>query len=221
MQLVDARPPVRWTEDEICQAVERQQKRAGALVALVKARVLADASVVRGELNQLAGGQASRRVAVLAHNAMLAQEALELQSLDAEVAAGEERKGLEASLRSMSGLSVFASQALDKAYEAAREEGKRANPVADLRRTIGLGVNDDPVDAGSSMGAGSTETHGETVTGSAGPHDRETMGQAGLMSILVDGTDDSCAVGPPLNPPGGGGLGPPLQELPTPTKGSP
>jgi hypothetical protein len=196
MLLVDARPPVHWSPDEVGQAVEKQQKRAGALVALVKARLEADYAVVRAELNRLAGGQASGRVAVLARNAMLAQEAVELQTLAAEVAAGEESKNADTSLRHMSGLSVFASQALDKAYDAAREEGKRANPVADLRRTIGLSPSDPGAD----------------------DHDTGAMGHGGPSANVVDGAEDSAVALSPLRHPGEGVSGPPPPEFPAPSE---
>jgi len=191
MQLVDARPPVHWSPDEVGQAIERQQKRAGALVALVKARLEADYAVVRAELNRLAGGQASGRVAVLARNAMLAQEAVELQTLAAEVAAGEESKGADTSLRHMSGLSVFASQALDKAYDAAREEGKCANPVADLRKTIGLSPSDPGAD----------------------DPDTGAMGQGRPSANVLDGAEDLAVGRPPVDAPPASTFGPPLSEI--------
>lgn len=142
LHLIDARPKLRWSEAEVQQAVETQQKKAGALVALVRSEIEATWAEIRRELNQLAGGQASTRVMVLAHHAMRAHQALELQTLLAEVAAGEHGEGKRADpnngLRNQSGLSVIATQALNQAYEAARAEqgSNAASPVDGLRARL-------------------------------------------------------------------------------------
>lgn len=139
--LIDARPKMHWTEDEVEQAVESQQKRAGALVALVRERTEATWAELRRELNEAAGGQASARVMVLAHHAMRAHQALELQSLLAEVAAGEEATSAANNLRNQSGLSVIATQALNLAFEAARAEAGKAagSPTEQLMTRLGVG----------------------------------------------------------------------------------
>lgn len=146
--LLDARPRVRWTESEISEALEKQQRRAGPLVALVLARLESTWSEIRRELNEAAGGHASARVMVLAHHALRAQQALELTALLAEVAAGErdagEKKGdpLNA-LRNQSGLSVIATQALNQAYEAARAEhaANKGSATDQLMARLGHGVS--------------------------------------------------------------------------------
>lgn len=162
LTLVDSRQPVTWTTEEVSQAVERQQKRAGALVALARERIEASWERIRAELNQIAGGQASTRVMVLAHHAMRAHSALELQTLLTEQAVGEESKGAEGNLRNQAGLSVVATQSLNAAYEAAREEGKaqKGSPTEQLLTRIGArpGVAEaqprPPIDppGGSSLG---------------------------------------------------------------------
>jgi hypothetical protein len=151
LKLFDGRPRIHWTEAEIQQAVETQQKKAGALVALVRERIEATWSEIRRELNEAAGGAASTRVMVLAHHAMRAHQALELQTLLAEVAAGEHGDGKRADpnngLRNQSGLSVIATQALNQAYEAAREEHKAntGSPTDQLLSRLGVGRGAPPV----------------------------------------------------------------------------
>jgi hypothetical protein len=160
--LLDARPRVRWTEEEVAQAIEKQQRRAGPLVALVIARLEETWLEIRRELNEAAGGKASARVMVLAHHALRAQQALELTALLAEVAAGErdagEKKGdpLNA-LRNQSGLSVIATQALNQAFEAAKAEaGKRESPTDQLMARLGHGgPKVTPVQGGSVLTHGS------------------------------------------------------------------
>lgn len=139
--LIDARPKMHWTEAEVEQAVEMQQKRAGALAALVRERTEATWAELRRELNEAAGGRASSRVMVLAHHAMRAHQALELQTLLAEVSAGEEATSAANNLRNQSGLSVIATQALNLAFEAARAEaGKTAgSPTEQLMTRLGVG----------------------------------------------------------------------------------
>jgi hypothetical protein len=140
VSICDVRPKTQWTEAEVVQAIETQQKRAGALVALVRERTDATWAEVRRELNEVAGGQASARVMVLAHHAMRAHQALELQALMAEVASGEETKDAVPGLRNTSGLSVIATQALNQAYEAARAERKTATPTQQLMTRLGHGA---------------------------------------------------------------------------------
>jgi len=188
VQLIDARPKLHWTEAEVEQAVETQQKRAGALVALVRERSEATWSELRRELNEAAGGQASARVMVLAHHALRAHQALELQTLLAEMAAGEETKGADNGLRNQSGLSVIATQALNQAFEAARTEaGKRTSPTEQLMAKLGHGA---PL--GAPVQGGSVITHGSLppVTESVHP-------------------DWKVGAQSPVQPPGGVAIGSP------------
>lgn len=143
IQIVAANPPRNWTPEEVQQAVESQQQKAGPLVALVRDRIEATWSEIRRELNEAAGGQASARVMVLAHHAMRAHQALELQSLLAEVDAGGNGRAKadpNNGLRNQSGLSVIATQALNQAYEAARAEAKQnqGSPTQQLMSRLGV-----------------------------------------------------------------------------------
>jgi hypothetical protein len=163
--LLDARPRVRWTESEISEALEKQQRRAGPLVALVLTRLESTWSEIRRELNEAAGGHASARVMVLAHHALRAQQALELTALLAEVAAGErdagEKKGdpLNA-LRNQSGLSVIATQALNQAYEAARAEhaANKGSATDQLMARLGHGVVAKPPTLSPDVGGGQSSS---------------------------------------------------------------
>lgn len=141
--VIDARPRLEWSEVEIQQAVETQQKKAGALVALVRSETESTWAEIRRELNEVAGGQASARVMVMAHHALRAHQALELQTMLAEVATGKSMDELKADmhgLRNQSGLSVIATQALNQAYEAARSEaGSRKSPTEQLMARLGVG----------------------------------------------------------------------------------
>jgi len=182
LQLVDGRPR-RYTEAEVQAAELEHAQRAGAQVERVRANVGKAFEAVRADLNAAAGGVASARVMVMAHHAQLAHQALVLQSLAAEKAFGGDKDRQDNSLRNAAGLAVVATDALNKAYEAAREEGKRANPVADLRRTIGLGRDDlgaddpgesvrvtrDLVDAGGGVPGGSGVTHAAALSPSIPP----------------------------------------------------
>lgn len=143
--VLDARPKVEWTELEIAEAVKAQQRKAGALVALVRSETEAMWAEIRRELNEVAGGQASARVMVMAHHALRAHQALEVQTMLAEVAAGKSLDDLRADAhgqRNQSGLSVIATQALNQAYEAARGEAntKAATPAQQLMARLGHGA---------------------------------------------------------------------------------
>lgn len=145
LQLIDGRPKMHWTEAEVEEAAKEQQRKAGPLVALVRDRIEATWSEIRRELNETAGGQASARVHVLAHHAMRAHQALELQTLLAEVDAGgngRAKSDPNNGLRNQSGLSVIATQALNQAYEAARAEAKQnqGSPTQQLMTRLGVGV---------------------------------------------------------------------------------
>lgn len=144
LQLLDARPRLQWSEAEIEQAVKEQQRKAGALVALVRSETEAAWADIRRELNEAAGGTASRRVMVMAHHALRAHQALELQTLLAEVAAGghaTKGQSAENGLRNQSGLSVIATQALNQAFDAARAEAKlnQGSPTEQLMTRLGVG----------------------------------------------------------------------------------
>lgn len=169
--VIDARPKVQWTEQELAEAVEAQQRKAGALVALVRSETEATWAEIRRELNEAAGGQASTRVMVMAHHALRAHQALEVQTLLADVAAGKSLDDLRADAhgqRNQSGLSVIATQALNQAYEAARAEAKQnqGSPTQQLMSRIGVGAarpNVTDVQGGSQVTHGSTETHPGSV----------------------------------------------------------
>ncbi len=214
LRLFDGRPKLHWTEAEVQQAVETQQKKAGALVALVRERIEATWSEIRRELNEAAGGTASARVMVLAHHAMRAHQALELQTLLAEVAAGEHGEGKRADpnngLRNQSGLSVIATQALNQAYEAARSEaGNRSSPTAQLMNRLGVGqgqpkvtdVQQVTVDPGSSL------THGSVPPGLEVHQAYPSRGMGGStfgsLSPLIPDTYEVPV--PPPGPPVPGG----------------
>lgn len=169
--VLDARPKVQWTEQELADAVEAQQRKAGALVALVRSETEAMWAEIRRELNNAAGGQASARVMVMAHHALRAHQALEVQTLLAEVAAGKSLDELKADAhgqRNQSGLSVIATQALNQAYEAARAEAKQnqGSPTQQLMTRLGVGSaapKVTPVQDGSVVTHGSGETQGGSV----------------------------------------------------------
>lgn len=169
--VLDARPKVQWTEKELADAVEAQQRKAGALVALVRSETEAMWAEIRRELNEAAGGQASARVMVMAHHALRAHQALEVQTLLAEVAAGKSLDELKADVhgqRNQSGLSVIATQALNQAYEAARAEAKQnqGSPTQQLMSRLGVGAarpNVTPVQGRSAETHGSSGTQGGSV----------------------------------------------------------
>ena len=129
------------------------------MVQRVRERTEASWQTVRAELNRLAGGAASGRVMILAHHALRAHQALELQTLAAGQAFGVEDLLAEKHMRNQAGLAVVASDALNKAYEAAREEGKAGQGSATDALEVRLGVtaSADPVPAlapgGSAVGA--------------------------------------------------------------------
>lgn len=140
LAIVDARA-AQFTPEQVEQAEKRLAERAGPLVARVWERTEATWVEVRAELNQVAGGQASARVMAIAHNALRAAQALELQTLAAARAFGEETEQNEKHMRNQAGLAIVATDALNKAYEIAREEGKAAQgqgPVGQLMGKLGI-----------------------------------------------------------------------------------
>lgn len=138
--VVDARV-VTFTDAEVAAAEERLNRRAGPVAARVRSELETTFQSIRAELNELAGGQASQRVMLLAHYAMTAAQALQLQTLLASAAFGEETDSAERQLRNQAGLGVVATDLLNKAYEAARAEAtKRTSPTEQLMAKLGHGV---------------------------------------------------------------------------------
>jgi hypothetical protein len=135
--VLDVRPK-QYSDEQVATAVEALAKRAGPVASLVRRRTEETWQTVRADLNAVAGGQASARAMVLAHHAMRAHQALELQSLFAEVAFGEEQELADKHMRNQAGLAIVATDALNKAYEAAREDAKASsNPVTGLMSRLG------------------------------------------------------------------------------------
>lgn len=140
MSVLDGRAP-RFSPTEVEEAALKLEEKSGAVVQRVRERTEASWQTVRSELNRLAGGEASARVMVLAHHALRAHQALELQALAAGQAFGTEDLLAEKHMRNQAGLAVVASDALNKAYEAAREEGKanKGSPTEQLLTRLGVG----------------------------------------------------------------------------------
>ena len=134
--------PPSFTPEEVAAAEEKQVKRAGPLVVRIRERAEESWQLVRAELAQRSGGEASARTTVLAHYALMANRALELQALLAEATAGSDGKDPDKAFRSLAGLSVVAADLLNKAYAAATEEGKakaaKLAPVDQLMSTLGV-----------------------------------------------------------------------------------
>jgi hypothetical protein len=167
LTLVDSRPPL-FTEAEVAEAAEKLAKRAGPVASQVRRKIETCWEGIRADLNAVAGGQASPRVMVLAHHAMRAHHALELQALWAEVAFGEEREGSDKHMRNQAGLAAVATDALNKAYEAAREEGKAGNAVTGPAGLLArLGHVAPGVDVGGAP-TGSGQTHVPLSNGGVG-----------------------------------------------------
>lgn len=145
LSVLDGRVP-RFSAAEVEEAALKLEERSGAVVQQVRARTEASWQEVRGELNRLAGGQASARVMVLAHHALRAHQALELQALAVGKAFGAEDDLAEKHMRNQAGLAVVASDALNKAYEVAREEAKAnaGSPTEQLLTRLGV-ASSDPV----------------------------------------------------------------------------
>lgn len=107
-------------------------------MALVRQRSEESWAKVRSELNQIAG-EASAKTMIHAHHALLAHEALVMQRLAAGKAYGVGDDLAEKHMRNAAGLAVVASDALNKAYESAREDAKArsSGPVGQLMTRIG------------------------------------------------------------------------------------
>lgn len=144
--LLDVRPPTHFTQREEDEALEKLAIDAGPATAGIVRRVSDSFDAIRAELNEVAGGQASDRVMTLAHNAQRAQLAVELQttvSVSAHgryVANGGDKGQTEKGLSKLVGICAFATDLLNKAYEAARSEaGLRQSPTAQLMTRLGVG----------------------------------------------------------------------------------
>ncbi len=147
-----------FSPEQIQAAQAAMVKRAGPLVQWVEESVEQSWAPVRGELNQVAGGRASARVMILAHHARRAHEALELTSLLAKAAAGEDKEGAAKALRNTAGLSVVATDLLNKAYAAAREDAAAAQaaqggPVNSLMGRLGITATGHQPPGGHGLGA--------------------------------------------------------------------
>jgi hypothetical protein len=131
--VLDGRTPG-FTPEQVEEAERKLAEASGPVVARVRGRTEESWGKVREELNAVAGGEASARVMVLAHHALRAHQALELQALAAGKAFGIGDELAEKHMRNQAGLAVVASDALNAAYEAAREEGKtnKGSPTEQL-----------------------------------------------------------------------------------------
>jgi hypothetical protein len=136
--VLDGRTPG-FTPEQVEEAERKLAEASGPVVARVRGRTEESWGKVRAELNAVAGGEASARVMVLAHHALRAHQALELQALAAGKAFGIGDELAEKHMRNQAGLAVVASDALNAAYEAAREEGKtnKGSPTEQLLTRIG------------------------------------------------------------------------------------
>ena len=146
--LLDARPPSHFTQREEDEALEKLAIDAGPATAGIVRRVSESFDAIRAELNERAGGQASSRVMTLAHNAQRAQLAVELQttvSVSAHgryVANGGDKGQAEKGLTKLVGICAFATDLLNKAYEAARAEhaANKGSATDQLMARLGHGV---------------------------------------------------------------------------------
>ncbi len=151
-----------FTPEEIDAAEAKMVKQAGPVIARLRQRTEAIWELILAELNGKAGGQSSARTTVLAHHALRAHTALELQTMLAEVSAGQDRDGSDRAFRSLAGLAVVATDLLNKAYAAATEEGaakakaQSGGPVGELMGRLGVTAS------GHEPPLGGTATGGET-----------------------------------------------------------
>lgn len=138
LAVLDGRTPG-FTPEQVEEATKRLAEESGPVVALVRQRSEESWAKVRSELNQIAG-EASAKTMIHAHHALLAHEALVMQRLAAGKAYGTGDDLAEKHMRNAAGLAVVASDALNKAYESAREDAKareKGGPVAVLMNRIG------------------------------------------------------------------------------------
>lgn len=160
LAVLDGRAPG-FSPEQVEEALKVAAERSGPVVALVRARSEESWAKVRSELNQVAKGQASARTMIHAHHALRAHQALELQHLSAGVAYGTGDDLAEKHMRNAAGLAVVASDALNKAYESAKEDAAaRAGetPTQQLLTRIGASPGSSPALAprGESVGAPSS-----------------------------------------------------------------
>jgi hypothetical protein len=159
--LLDVRPPARpFGAEEQQAALDKLARAAGPATAAIESAVADGFAAYRAELNALAGGQASARVMILARNAELAQLATELQASisrgrhGAYVEAHDEGQ-TEKGLRNLVGLCAVATDLLNKATEAAKEEGKAVaqSPTDQLMTRLGVGQAPASTPVGGAVGA--------------------------------------------------------------------
>ncbi len=171
MTLLDVRPPTSFTRREEDEALEKLATVAGPATAGIVRRVSESFDAVRAELNELAGGQASARVMTLAHNAQRTQLAVELQttvSVSAHgryVANGGDKGQTEKGLSKLAGICAFATDLLNKAYEAARSEAKanQGSATQQLMTRLGHGASAKAPEVSPVRGGG-----GESIEASHG-----------------------------------------------------
>ena len=171
--LVETVQAPHFTEAEVAEAEANMVKRAGPVVAKLRERTSAIWELILAELNGRSGGQSSARTTVLAHHALRAHTALELQTMLAEVSAGQDRDGSDRAFRSLAGLAVVASDLLNKAYAAATEEGKakaaKLGPVDQLMTTLGVAATGHETSGATASGLVPPVGAGDPGLGSEGP----------------------------------------------------
>lgn len=138
LSVLDGRAP-RFTPEQVETALLDLEQASGPIVELVRAQVESSWELIRADLNRVAGGEASPRVMVIAQHAQMAHEALILQRFASGKAFGAGDELAEKHMRNAAGLAVVATDALNKAYEAAREEAKarQGGAVGGLLTRIG------------------------------------------------------------------------------------
>lgn len=158
IRVADFRPATVFTPEEHDAALAELARRAGPATEGVVVRVNESFGGVRAELNALAGGQASNRVMLLAHQAQRAQLAVELQAQVSAVehgrfAGGDDKpkvtEALSKGLRNMVGMCAFAADLLNKAHAAATEEGAGKKPDATAQLLTAIGVGSSELDSRS------------------------------------------------------------------------
>lgn len=164
LSVLDGRAP-RFSAEQVEKAHAELEQASGPVVEHVRARAEASWELVRADLNRVAGGEASPRVMVIAQHALMAHEALVLQRLAAGRAYGTGDDLAEKHMRNSAGLAVVATDALNKAYEAAREEGKanKGGAVGGLLTRIGAAEvrTEPPMTPGGGSAQGSLPPNSE------------------------------------------------------------
>src|SRR5688572_14095679 len=108
ISVLDGRTPG-FSSEQVEEAERKLAESSGPVVARVRGRTEESWARIRSELNTVAGGEASARVMVLAHHALRAHQALELQTLAAGKAFGMGDELAEKHMRNQAGLAVVAS----------------------------------------------------------------------------------------------------------------